>query len=389
MDAARRAIRFRTSWICAPRSSSSNAVPCLTTSGFRRIATPAIQDEIEDSGTHVRIHTVQSAHDAAENSSLGAQGKSKPVKKPRRTKKQLAALEKMQRLAEQIRAEQQITHLPAAGAASNSSEAVELHAPEDATFTPSASSHSEPASAGPSVPTLETLKSYQPKRAPNLWSDRYPKQYQRVFGRLDNAFVKEQMSFLARELLAREQAEQESRNAMDSDLLRHAEGSDDFDWSRFSKATLASPSSTPGFLRASLAPINVKRHSKRHIIERVLDVWGWKKPEVIAREKKKQALQNQVESRAFPVTEAEAYLFFKRGASSSSMIAPCADSFRRSRLRPRPDLPTRLRAEHRTISSIGDQGDGQGASFRSSTQSIGRQEKSEPYRTACKAEIRV
>lgn len=369
-------------------------IPASTSSHgqSRSLAAPAIQDQQEDHSVPRNfIPPQQQADDAGSASSSSRDqrsSKGKAAKKPRRTKKQLATLEKMQRLAQQIRAEQQQDSFL-------SSEELQVadgalgeplrDAESEATTGPSSSSVTfvEPSSSagGPSEPTLETLKSYQPKRAPNLWSERYPKQYQRVFGRVDNALIKEQVARLANELFEHEQADEKSRNAMDSDLLQYAQVSDEVEsLRRFSKATLASPSSTPGFLRASLAPINAKKHSKRHIIERVLDVWGWKKPEVIAREKKRRELQHQVESRNYPVTEAEAYLIFKRGkrregrpfrnrclAGELTSLRTCRPS-----VRPGPCFASRIRAEYRQQASTGDQGHRESPGVGTSRQGVGR-----------------
>lgn len=207
-------------------------------------------------------------------------------------------------------------------------------------FPPLASFSGEPTIP----PTTQTLLTYRPKKVPNIWSDRYAKQYQQVYDRISKAFVKAQIGVLANEFLAEERErvkrvdEEKRRLGEEASTSAHAVFLGKQDSHTSTATSTPSPTSTKstsssaptldsnGFPMPSLDTINLRKLNKNTIIERLLDIWGWKRPELIAREKKLRAKAMTFSSRDVEMTNAEVYLLLKRDPNFHRLLTVPQDA---------------------------------------------------------------
>lgn len=191
----------------------------------------------------------------ASASAAATKATSKPV---RQTKKQKKALEHSRILAERL----------ASGAFAQT-----LEQPEHST-EPSPTSEN-PSSADQTI-TLQTLATYRPTRAPpvNGPIERYRREYERAFARIDKAFVKSQLVELwdasVREASVREQA-----------VRQHAAAS--------SAVGESAVERDPGVVK-KFGP----RDGKRVIVGALLESWGWPRVEVVERERQAMTWGNTV-----------------------------------------------------------------------------------------------
>jgi hypothetical protein len=174
-----------------------------------------------------------------------ASAATKPPPKPiRQTKKQKKALEHSRILAERL----------ASGAFAETLQQQD----HDTTTTPSPVEGD--ASSADHAITLQTLAIYRPTRAPPINGpiERYRREYQRAFARLDKAFVKSQLVEL-----------------WEASVREHAS---------------STPAGEPRAVMKKVGP----RDGKRLIVGALLESWGWPRVEVVERERQAATWGNTV-----------------------------------------------------------------------------------------------